>query len=247
MKNRRDQAKAEFKDCTITADKAGLVIYPSSAAWKETPDVAEGATVHKNQVLLLMPDMTQMQVNVGVHESIVDRIEKGMVANVNLPDESFRGAVEMVAPISRPSGWWTGGIVKYDTIIKLPKRAGLKPGMSSEVEIIIAQYENVILIPVSAVLETDSETLCWVLSATGPQRRAIEVGDSDDVFIVVENGLEEGEQVILSPLSSVKEAQDEARKTIAQTEAKKNESADSKLDNDTKNGDGSLENKLEDQ
>jgi len=207
---RRDQAKAEFNDCTIKAEKAGLVIYPSSAAWKETPDIAEGATVHKNQVLLLMPDMTQMQVKVGVHESMVDRIKKGMKANVNLPDESFAGSVELVAPVARPSGWWTGGIVKYDTIVKLPKRGGLKPGMSSEVEIIVAQHKDVLLVPVSTILETDTDSLCWVSTPSGPERREIKLGDTNDVYIVVEEGLQEGEEVILSPLSSVKEAQDEA-------------------------------------
>lgn len=216
---RRDQAKEELADCIIEAEKSGLVIYPSSAAWKETPDVAEGATVHKNQVLLLMPDLNKMQVKVGVHESIVDRIREGLVAKITLPEISFEGKVESVAAVARPAGWWTGGIVKYDTVIKLPQREGLKPGMSAEVEIVVARYEDVLTLPVSAILETDTETLCWVATPNGSRRSPVTLGDSNDIFVVVEDGLEEGDEVILNPLAFVQEAQAEALTSMGEDSA----------------------------
>jgi hypothetical protein len=36
----------------IKSEKSGMVIFPSAAAWKASPDITEGATVHKDQVLL---------------------------------------------------------------------------------------------------------------------------------------------------------------------------------------------------
>ena len=54
---RRDRAEQELQDCVIRAQKSGLVIYPSAASWKTTPDITDGATVRKDQVLLLMPDL----------------------------------------------------------------------------------------------------------------------------------------------------------------------------------------------
>ncbi len=57
--------------------RSGMVIYPTAEEWKEAPEIEEGATVHKDQVLLLMPDLSQMQVKVGIHESIIDRIQTG--------------------------------------------------------------------------------------------------------------------------------------------------------------------------
>ena len=87
----------ELEQCVIKADKSGLVIYPSAAEWKDTPDITEGATVHKDQVLLLMPDLSKMQVKVGIHESIVDRIKPGMAARVTLPDKTLDGKVSSVS------------------------------------------------------------------------------------------------------------------------------------------------------
>lgn len=212
---RRDKAKEEFELCVIKAEKSGLVIFPSAAAWKSSPDVAEGATVHKDQVLLVMPDLMKMQVNVGIHESIVDRITPGMKAMISIPDATLQGEVSSVASVARPAGWWTGNVVKYDTIITLPlEREGLKPGMSAEVEIVIAEHKNVIKVPVSAILDTGEETLCWVMTAGETQRRVIQVGDSNDVYIVILEGLEVGEEVVLNPVAYIKEAQYEAMKTI---------------------------------
>ena len=64
--------------------------------------------------------------------------------------------MESIASVTSPAGWWTGNQVKYDTIIQLPSEEGLRPGMSAEVEIIIARHENVLTIPVAAVLETEN-------------------------------------------------------------------------------------------
>ena len=71
---RLDLALQEQKDCLIKAERDGLVIYPSSAGWKRTPDITEGATVRQDQVLLLMPDLAQMRITIGIHESIVERL-----------------------------------------------------------------------------------------------------------------------------------------------------------------------------
>jgi hypothetical protein len=164
--------------------------------------------VHRDQTLLLMPDLSKMQVKVGIHESIVDRIKPGLAARITLPDKTLDGEVSSVAPVTRPAGWWTGNVVKYDTIVKLPSVPGLKPGMSAEVEVIIDRHENVLTIPAAAVLETSEGDFCWIRTAAGvKRRRALQLGDTDDHFIVVKAGLEEGDQVVLDPLASIEEAQ----------------------------------------
>ncbi len=211
---RRDLALEELEYCVIKAERSGLVVYPSAEKWKEAPQIEEGSTVHKDQVLLLMPDLSKMQVKVGIHESIVDRIKPGLAARITLPDKTLDGKVSSVAAVTRPAGWWTGNVVKYDTIIELPSVEGLKPGMTAEVEVLIDRHEDVLIIPVAAVVETDQEYFCWVETADAPQRRALQLGDSNDSFIVVKSGLKEGDQIVLDPLASIEEAQTEALKPL---------------------------------
>ena len=215
---RRDLAIEELEYCIIKAERSGLVIYPSAAAWKGVPEIEEGATVYMDQILLLMPDLSKMQVKVGIHESIIDRIKPGLAARITLPDKTLDGEVSSVALVTRPAGWWTGNVVKYDTIIKLPSIEGLKPGMSAEVEVIIDRYADVLTIPVTAVVETAQGDFCWVKTAEGVKRRSLQLGDTNDNFIVVKAGLEEGDEVILDPLASIEEAQIEVLKPLDKAE-----------------------------
>ncbi|MDA1055229.1 MAG: hypothetical protein O3C40_32815 [Planctomycetota bacterium] len=224
---RRKRADEELTACVIKAEKGGLVIYPSAAAWKRTPDITEGATVRKDQVLLLMPDLSKMQVKVGIHESIVDRIHPGLKARVTLPDRTLEAEVSSVASVTRPAGWWTGNVVKYDTIVELPTDEGLKPGMSAEVEVIMAVHENVLTIPVAAVVATDEGEFCWVKTATGFARRLLQLGDSNDVFIVVKGGLKEGEEVVLNPTAVLDDAQAAAAKTFEETQRPEQDASES--------------------
>ena len=208
---RRDRALEELQQCVIKAPKSGLVIYPSAAQWKDTPDITQGATVHKDQTLLLMPDLSAMQVKVGIHESIIDRIKPGMTAWVTLPDMKLTGKVSSVASVTRPAGWWTGNVVKYDTIIELPSVKGLNPGMSAEVEVVMDRHEDVLTVPVAAVIQLAEGDFCWVQTAEGTARRPLQLGDTNDSFIVVKAGLKEGDAVVLNPQAFVEDAQTDAQ------------------------------------
>jgi HlyD family secretion protein len=211
---RLNRAKEELQYCVIKAARGGMVIYPTGKDWSNAPEIEEGATVHKDQILLLMPDLSKMQVKVGIHESMIDRIKPGLSAKVTMPGKSLEGDISYVAAVTKPAGWWTGNVVKYDTIVELPEVEGLKPGMTVEVEVVMARHKDVLLVPTTAVLETAKEHVCWVKQGDITTRRPLKLGDSSDMFILVESGLAEGDEVILDPLANVEEAQAEAAKLL---------------------------------
>jgi HlyD family secretion protein len=196
--SRRDRAVDEIQHCVVVADRSGLVIHPDAAKWESGP-IAEGTNVHKDQVLLLMPDLSKMQVKVGVHEAAVKRVKVDSTARVTLADGALEGRVSEVASITKPAGWWTANEVRYDTLITLPPIDGLRPGMSAEVEIVIAEHHNVLTIPVAAIVENDGKHHCWLKTGSEIKRRSIKLGDSNDVFTIVEEGLQEGDEVLLNP------------------------------------------------
>ncbi len=211
--HRRDVAIEEFKHCVVKAPRSGMVIHPNAARWKNAPEVQQGGTVYQNQVLLLMPDLDKMQITIGIHESILKRITPGLTAKVTLPDRTLEGEVVSVAKVARPAGWWSGNVVKYDAVIKLPQSENLKPGMSAEVEVLIAARKNVLTLPVAAIVETeDSETLCWINTPLGIKKQTLQTGENNDKFVEIISGLTEGQEVVLNPLAFITEAQQEALK-----------------------------------
>ncbi|MCG8649033.1 MAG: efflux RND transporter periplasmic adaptor subunit, partial [Pirellulales bacterium] len=221
-KDRLERDKEQLKNCIIRSAGEGMVIFPSAAEWKETPDIEEGAHVREQQTLLMIPDVTNMQVKVGIHESKVDQLQVGMPASVQMQEMTLDGKVDAIAEVTRPAGWWTGNMVKYDTTIKLEYRPGLKPGMSAVVDVILAQHQNVLKVPVAAIVESNGQHLCWVKSEDELKKRVVQLGDSNDEYTVVNGGLAEGDEVVLNPLAYVDEAQQAA---LQPTEAAPGESS----------------------
>jgi RND family efflux transporter MFP subunit len=211
-KDRLDRDKEQLKNCIITAPAEGMVIFPSAAEWKETPDIEEGARVREQQTLLMIPDTSKMQVKVGVHESKVSRLRIGMTAKVALQDLELTGKIDEIAEVTRPAGWWTGNMVKYDTMIRLDPQPGLKPGMSAVVDIVLASYNDVLKVPVAAIVESADGYLCWIRNGGKIEKRTVTLGDTNDEYTVVELGLSEGDEVVLNPLAHLEQAEKEALK-----------------------------------
>ncbi len=191
--------EGDLANCIVKAERSGLVIHPTAEPWKYAPEIEVGATVYMGQTLLLMPDLSQMQVKVGIPEAIVHRIRPRLDAKIRMGRETLDGLVSSVASVTAPTSKWTGSIVTYDTIIKLPSGTGLMPGMSAEVEVIIARYDDALTIPVAAVAGATEGPFCWVKTSDGPQRRLLELGDTNDVYTIVKGGLNEGDEVFLNP------------------------------------------------
>ena len=80
---------------------------------------------------------------------------------------------------------------------------------------ILAVHEDVLLLPVAAVVETEDGNYCWVSANGESVKRSVELGDSNDVFIEVLSGLAEGEEVVLNPAALVEEAAEDALATLS--------------------------------
>lgn len=235
--SRRDRAVEELQYCVIKADRSGLVIHPNAAKWENAP-VAEGTNVHKDQVLLLMPNLEKMRVKIGVHESSVKRVRVGQTAEVMIGERLVKGKVAEVASITKPAGWWTGNQVRYDTFIDLPIAKNQLPGMSAEVEINVADYTDVLQIPVAAVVDAPTGSFCWLKTNGGPKRVPIELGDSNESFHMVESGLDEGAEVYMNPaafesLSGQVEASESAVDSAADSSEEQGDTAISLKDGES--------------
>jgi len=131
----------------------------------------------------------------------------GLPVTVALPDQTLEAKVSSVASVTRPAAWWTGNMVKYDTIIDLPIVEGLRPGMTAAVKVVVAEHKDVLMVPVAAIVEAENGHLCWVKTSKGIQPRSLELGDSNDEFTIVLGGLNEGDKVLLNPQGHTKDTQ----------------------------------------
>lgn len=217
MKELQDQLEA----CVIPAERPGLVVYAGSdEPWRNREAIEEGATVYERQEIITIPDMTQMAVKVKIHESSIKKIQKGQKARIQLdsyPDETLTGEVIKVSVIPDSSSRWMNPDLKlYPATVSIDGTYDwLKPGMSAQVEIEVAQLDDAVYVPIQAVQAEKEQRVCYVALASGrTERRIVETGDFNKEFIAITKGIKEGEHVLLRapqgrPAAAGKESSDD--------------------------------------
>ena len=73
----------------------------------------------------------------------------------------------------------------------------LRPGMTAKVIVQTGEYENAIRIPVEAVFFEDDRAFCYLSTALGRKKTYITLGQSDGDYVVVTDGIEDGEEIML--------------------------------------------------
>ncbi len=219
--SRLKRLEGQLEKCIIKAPASGMAVYANDQGGRfggsQQAQIEEGAMVRERQTILRLPDLAQMQVKVNVHESKVEMlgrawkesIDRGedLRAVIRILDRELRGKLSNIANQPEPSGWWTGNIKEYGTIIAIDGTPeGLRPGMTAECEILVAHLQDVLTIPVAAVVEQRGEYLAWIRTAEGFERRPLVLGATNDQFVEVQDGLLEGMDVVLNPRAVIPEA-----------------------------------------
>lgn len=182
----------------IKADINGAVTALNLTEGGLTPIQVPAATVEDNLAL---------RVSISINQFDVLKIKKGQYANIKFSDFEAEGVVESINPSASKvmSATGTDTIVKgYVDIVKNVEN--LIPGLDVDVDIKIGEKDDVLIIPLEAVI-TDKygKESVYVLNGTIVELRDIKTGLSSDTEIEVISGLKENEKVILNPPSALRQ------------------------------------------
>ncbi len=173
-------------------------------------DIREGATVRLRQLVLTLPNLKKMQVKTAVHESVLDQVHAGLPVTVRVdavPGRSYDGSVQSIAVLPDQNSRMSSDTKVYETLITIDEDVDqLKPGMTAVVEIHVDRLKGVLCVPVQAIVQIGKDTWCYVEAANGElQRRPVKLGRTNDKFVEVRSGLEEGDRAVLNPMVIVDE------------------------------------------
>jgi len=208
QKDKLQKIVEQVAKAKIYAPVDGLVIYATSAQrggfrGSEQP-LDEGQEVRERQELIYLPTAESAKAEVNIHESNLEKVRLGLPTIITvdaLPGKKFYGSVTRIAPLPDAQSMWMNPDLKvYNTDIYLDgSDSGLRTGMSCQAEIIIERYDDVIYVPVQAVLRVRGATTVYVLKGQDFEPREVEIGLDNNRMIRIINGLKEGEVVSLTP------------------------------------------------
>ena len=206
QKDKLEKTEKQIEKTKIYAPVDGLVIYATSAQQgrRNVEPLDEGQEVRERQELIYLPTATSAKAEVAIHESSLERIRLALPAIITvdaLPGKKFHGTVARIAPLPDAQSMWMNPDLKvYNTDIYLTNNDdNLRTGMSCQAKIIIEQYDDVVYIPVQAVLRVGGETTVYVLNGKKLEPRKVDIGLDNNRMIRIIRGLKEGEVVSLTP------------------------------------------------
>ena len=200
---------------TIVAPSEGVVFYGNpDRTWED--DIRVGENVYFNRVILTLPDPSEMAVSINIHEADIDKIAEGMSAVTRSDvqkDRVFHGEVIKIDSVANAGNRrWGDQIRRFKVEVSLQGNdLELKPGTSAEVEIHTADLVDVLYVPLQAVHAEAGKYYCFIDRASGKEKTEVSVGRSNDSFLEIIDGLEEGQHVLLyKPESATASSSNEA-------------------------------------
>ncbi|MCH1505388.1 MAG: efflux RND transporter periplasmic adaptor subunit [Verrucomicrobiales bacterium] len=197
--------KEQLTHTKVYAPQDGLAVYAmSNSRYSSESMIEEGAQVRKRQELIKIPDTSKMKVSLKVHESHVGNVRAGLPAFVvldSLPDERFRGEVTKVAILpDAQSRWGNPNLKVYTTeVVITDPLPDVKPGVSARAEIVVANLQDVITVPIQAVTTLKGQQVCYAKRLGGPEPVPVEIGMFNSSYIEIKSGLKEGDRIMLAP------------------------------------------------
>jgi len=187
-----DKARYDLDKVTISAPMAGVV---TRLNVEEGENAIMGTLNNPGTVLLEIADLGTMEAEVDVDETEVVRVALGQPVQVEIdafPDTTFAGEVTEIgnSPIYTSTGQSQQAVDFKVTITLIDQVEGVRPGLSAEAEITVAEADDALAVPIGAVVIRE-----WPPRETDDRRRpirrtaepdSVEREDREGVFVATD-------------------------------------------------------------
>ncbi len=185
------------KQFRVTAPKDGMLIYTRNWNGKVGP----GSQISSwDPVVAELPDLSDMVSKTYVNEVDISKVKQGQDAKIRVdafPDREYFGRVIQVANIGEQLRGYDSKV--FEVIVQLNEVDSiLRPAMTTGIDIVTDIYEDVVYIPIEAMLK-DSLNYVFKETAGGKVvKQEILLGRASADEIIVTLGLEENDVIYLN-------------------------------------------------
>ena len=194
-----ESAQNRLDDYKITSPITGTVVEKTVKAGDNV-----GTGSNSSNALCTIYDLSYLQMTLNIDELDIDNVEVGQTVNITSDakeGQTFTGVVTKVSVV----GTTSSGTTTYPVTVRIDDTEGLRPGMNVDAEIVLSSADDVLAIPSMAVnrgdtvlITSDSPSAVDALEQEAPEGYVyvqVTTGVSDDSYIEVTSGLQEGDTV----------------------------------------------------
>ena len=206
-RGRLTKTNDELDKTVLVAPQDGIVVYATSFQrnWRGSAEpLAAGQEVRERQELIYLPSSGSMVAQTQIHESNLEKVKLGQKARVyvdSMPGKSYSAVVKSVAVFpDATSSWLNPDLKLYRTDLELVEHdEALRSGLNCRVEIDVDHLQDVVTIPVQTVVIEGGRTFVYLQKDGRLQKQEVRLGQSDESFVAVVEGLQQGDRIRLNP------------------------------------------------
>lgn len=202
----KTQHEAAREDDRVKKDYSVIRAPFDGVISKKYTEVGELLMPGKQIVTIVNPNL--IYVLATIDEVDVGRLRLAQPVAITVdafPGEKFQGTIKRISPIV------SGGKLETRTadvwIYFNEKQPRIKPGMSADVEILVATLQDVLSVPSQAVIEREGKKQVFVADGSPLKRgsqatvklRPVEIGETNWSNTQITGGLKSGDYVITTP------------------------------------------------
>jgi HlyD family secretion protein len=163
--------------------------------------VADRASVAKDAPLLTVVDLSALEVEIKVTESLARDLRPGMTADLDGGGHHWQGSVSGVSPEV------VAGQVTARLRFGAEKPAGLRQSQRLSVRIFIDRRDNVLMVDRGSFVDQEGGGFAYVVHGNIAERHPVQLGAASISKVEVLDGLAVGDQIVISGTDAFNSAQ----------------------------------------
>jgi macrolide-specific efflux system membrane fusion protein len=175
-------------DTVLVAPASGTVSAVNGAVGEAVASGGDG--------FITLVNLGTLQVKAAFSETDAAKVQVGQTATVSfdaLTGQTFTGKVVAIDAASTV----TSNVVTYNATVALDSSSPqVKVGMTASVDVTVAQKDDVLVLPASALSGRGDTAAVTVRTADGDEERQVTVGLRGDDSVEIVSGLSEGDVVV---------------------------------------------------
>jgi HlyD family secretion protein len=162
--------------------------------------VADRSSVAKDAPLLTVVDLSALEVEIKVTESLARDLRPGMTAELDGGGHHWQGTVSGVSPEV------VAGQVTARLRFGGEKPAGLRQSQRLSVRIFIDRRDNVLMVDRGSFVDQEGGGFAYIVRGNVAERRPVQLGAASIAKVEILEGLSIGDQIVISGTDEFKSA-----------------------------------------
>lgn len=157
-----------------------------------------GAQVSAGTQIAIVSDLSHFKIEAEIADSYAEKLSAGAKAIIKMGQLQLEGTVVNITPSVK------NGTISFVVMLKDASNPRLRSGLKTDVYIAYGIQDDVVRIPNSSYYSGKGVYELWVVNGDRVEARHVTLGDSNFDYVEVISGLNIGDKVILSDMTSYK-------------------------------------------